>query len=42
MNIIKEIVLSNVEFMQVIRECAKLDENISGHFIRMLKDIKSE
>jgi len=36
------IVLSNAELMQVIRECTKLDENISGHFIRMLKDIKSE
>ena len=38
----KGIVLSNVELMQVIRECANLNENLAGHFIRMLKDIKSE
>ena len=36
----KGIVLSNAELMQVIRECTELDENISCHFIRMLKDIK--
>lgn len=38
----KGIVLSNIELMQVIRDCANSSENLAGHFVRMLKDIKSE
>jgi len=38
----KGIALSNIELMQVIRECANLNENLAGHFIRMLKDIETE
>lgn len=38
----KGIVLSNIELLQIIRECANLNESLTGHFVRMLKDIKSE
>lgn len=38
----KEISLTNIELMQVIRSCANMDEKISGHFIRMLKDLEME
>ena len=36
----KGIVLSNDELMQVIKTCANFNENLNGHFIRMLKDVK--